>query len=597
MKRKLLSIISCVLLLVMVAATMSGCAKKEEKVTEPAKEAVTTTEPTTEVSTDKEAAKTYDKFLTVDVFCTQANYQGIQSGWFAKIVKDKFNMELNIIAPNIAGGGDTLFQTRSAAGDLGDIVMIGAENGRLADTVNAGLLLDMTDLVATRKNISQYTGALDMLKNLVGTDKVYAIPSSVSSQPATNPSEGLDLTFGPYIRWDQYQGVGSPKIDTLETLLPVLKQMQDKYPTSDSGKQTYAVSLFKDWDGNMMCLAKQPTCFYGYDEVGFVLAKADGTDYQSIIESDSQYVRALKFYYGANQLGILDPESTTQNYDTLWTKYQDGAVLFAPWPWLGKAAYNTNEHKAAGKGFMIAPMADMKIFSYGCTPTGAKYVVGIGAKAQEPERMADFLDWLYSPEGIMMSCAQTAASCGPEGLTWEMKDGRPVLTDFGKEALINADGPMPAEWGGGTWKDGISQLNFTTVLASDINPESGFPYNYTLWDSVLEANVTPLDTAWQEAMSAKTTLDYLQQHDGYMVAPGTSFIAPAEDAEISTLRSQCKAIIVENSWKMVFAKDEKEFNSLLADMQEIVKGLGYDQVLDYDMKIAKDQNTARDAVR
>ena len=35
---------------------------------------------------------TYDEFITVDVFDGQANYQGIQSGWFAKIVKDKFNL-------------------------------------------------------------------------------------------------------------------------------------------------------------------------------------------------------------------------------------------------------------------------------------------------------------------------------------------------------------------------------------------------------------------------------------------------------------------------------------------------------------------------
>ena len=34
----------------------------------------------------------YKEFLTVDVFDSQANYQGIQSGWFAKIVKDKFNI-------------------------------------------------------------------------------------------------------------------------------------------------------------------------------------------------------------------------------------------------------------------------------------------------------------------------------------------------------------------------------------------------------------------------------------------------------------------------------------------------------------------------
>ena len=44
-------------------------------------------------SQDKEPV--YEETLTVDVFDSLANYQGIQSGWFAKIVKDKFNIELN----------------------------------------------------------------------------------------------------------------------------------------------------------------------------------------------------------------------------------------------------------------------------------------------------------------------------------------------------------------------------------------------------------------------------------------------------------------------------------------------------------------------
>ena len=34
--------------------------------------------------------------MKVDVFSSTANYQGVQKGWFAKIVKDKFNMELNL---------------------------------------------------------------------------------------------------------------------------------------------------------------------------------------------------------------------------------------------------------------------------------------------------------------------------------------------------------------------------------------------------------------------------------------------------------------------------------------------------------------------
>ena len=67
----------------------------------------------------------------------------------------------------------------------------------------------------------------------------------------------------------------------------------------------------------MMNAGKQLVTYYGYDESGFVLAKADGSDYQSILDSDSEYIRALKFYFEANQMGLVDPESTTQNYDTL----------------------------------------------------------------------------------------------------------------------------------------------------------------------------------------------------------------------------------------------------------------------------------------
>lgn len=36
-----------------------------------------------------------------------------------------------------------------------------------------------------------------------------------------------------------------------------------------------------------------------------------------------------------------------------------------------------------------------------------------------------------------------------EGLTWEMKDGKPVLTDFGVKAFVDIDESLkvPDEWG------------------------------------------------------------------------------------------------------------------------------------------------------
>lgn len=48
---------------------------------------------------------------------------------------------------------------------------------------------------------------------------------------------------------------------------------------------------------------------------------------------------------------------------------------------------------------------------------------------------------------------------------------------------------------------------------------------------------------------------------------------------------------------MCFASNEEEFNKLLTEMQETVKSLGYDDVLAYDMQVAKDKDAARAAAR
>ncbi|MGM0164184.1 ABC transporter substrate-binding protein [Enterococcus sp. DIV1059_2] len=533
----------------------------------------------------------YDETITIDVYNGLANYMGMQEGWFAKIVRDKFNMELNIIAPNVAGNGDTLYQTRTAAGDLGDLIIV--DNGQqYNELVEAGLLTDASEYYETMENVQRFDAAVQNLNK--DADGLYGFPTSVSTLKATDPSEGLDPTFGAYVRWDLYGEQGYPEIGTLEDLLPVIQKMQEDNPTTDSGKKVYGFSLFSDWDGNMMNAGKQLVTYYGYDESGFVLAKADGSDYQSILDSDSEYIRALKFYFEANQMGLVDPESTTQNYDTLFAKFQEGQVLFSWWPWLGQAAFNTTTNLTEGKGFMLAPIQDQKIFSYGAEVYGGKQFIGIGSNAEDPERIAAFIDWLYSSEGVLANSSQTSGSSGPEGLTWEMKDGEPVLTEFGKQALLDGDGDVPEEYGGGSYKDGVSALNVNTVLPIDINPDTGFPYAYTMWESYQNETTDPVKEDWSKNMGgAESTIGYLEENDQLLVAPGASYVAPEDSSEISTLRNQAKATIIEYSWRMVFAKDEAEFDQLLKEMQETADGLGYQTVLEFDMNNAKNQNEKR----
>jgi putative aldouronate transport system substrate-binding protein len=537
----------------------------------------------------------WDEEITIDVFDGLANYMGIQQGWFAKIVEDKFNMKLNIIAPNVAGGGDTLYNTRVAAGDLGDLI-ITDKGEKLDELIEGGLVQDSSNYYGAMDNVAEFDAAVEKLND--GKDGVYGFPSSVSSLKPTEPSEGLNPTFGPYVRWDYYKEAGYPQISTLEDLLPVLADMQAAHPTADNGQPTYAFSLFKDWDGNMMVTAKQPACFYGYDEIGFVLAKADGSDYQSILDPDSEYMRNLKLYFDANQLGLVDPESTTQNYDTLFSKFQNGQVLFSWWPWLGQSAYNTEENMAAGKGFQMVPLEDQNIFSYGAEAYGGKPVFAIGSKAEDPERIAAFIDWLYSAEGAYANSSQTGASAGPQGLTWDVNDaGEPELTDFGNQVFLEGGATVPEEWGGGDYADGVSALNLSAVLPIEVDTETGLPYSYTFWPTYQASIANPLTEDWSGKMGGATsTMEYLQTNDQVLVAPGASYTAPADSSEIETLRNQVKEIIKQLSWQMVFADSEAQFESLRDELIETANGLGYEQVLEFDMDNAKSQNDARVAV-
>ncbi len=535
-------------------------------------------------SSTESAEKKYKETITIDVFDSLANNQGIQSGWFAKIVKDKFNMELNIIAPNVAGGGDTMYQTRVAAGNLGDLIICSGKNNNLQDLVTAGLVMDMSELLA-EKEIMQYETAIRNLNDPISDTAIYAIPTEVSHKSCFEPSENTEPTFGPYLRYDLYTAIGSPQMNTLEDLLPVLKQMQNTYPVSESGNPAYSFSFFNDWDGNLMNAVKQPACFYGYEEYGFALYKADGSDCQDILDDDSIYQRILKLYFDANQLGLVDPDSPNQSFNDVYEKCAQGDVLFSYWPWLGKSAYNTVERRDSGKGFMLVPIEDMQILSNGCRPMGSTTsIVAIGSNAKDPERIADFINWLYSPEGIYANSAQAiSGTAGPEGLTWEMTDDGPALTDFGILALSDTTTKIPEEWGGGTWTNGLSYLNFNGVALIDTAP-NGFPYYYTLWDSYQASENTLLDTKWSQDMQADTALAYLLEHEQLMTAPGLIYQAPQETSEIVTIRSQCRNIIVDYSWKMVFAKNIEQFYELQEEMQTSARSLGYDKVLEEDMK-------------
>jgi len=550
-----------ILVFCLIGTMICGCGQKEE-------------------SYSKE---NYEEELTIDVFDTLANYQGIQTGWFAKEIEDRFNMKLNIIAPNVSYNGDVLQDVRAASGSIGDIVIVSAESGALEQMAENGLLLDMTEYIEDKDIYEKYKSQIDNLNE--GLGGIYAIPSEISTS-ANEVSNILEPTYAPYIRWDLYKELGYPKISTLEDLLPILKQMQELCPKSDSGKDVYAFSFFSDWDDNLMNAAKQPCCFYGYDECGFALRSADGEDYIDILDEDSLYMRVLEFYFEANSMGLVDPKSRTQSYADVFAKYQDGAVLFSPWPYQGQSAYNTTENLESGKAFMAADIEDMSIYVEGSKINGnTKTVIAVGNSCKDPDRMVDFIDFLYSDEGIYLNQASSSgAAAGIQGIMWDIKGSEIALTDLGQKIFVDKeDTILPGYKDMGTYLDGISQLNFTAVSLKE-KDTNGNTYTYLLWDSEKNKEKSEIEEDWSEKNGGATcTLDMLDAEGKIALANATDNTSAVEDSEIKEIRSACKKIIVEYSWDMVFAGSKEEFDSLKAEMISICKSLGYDKVYEYDI--------------
>lgn len=538
-------------------------------------------------STSSDSSSKKD-LLKLDVFSMTANYAGMQSGWFAKVIKDKFNIELNIIAPNLQGG-DSKYATAMAAGNLGDIVIFGADDDKYKNAIKAGVLLDWTKdnlLEKTGKSISSYPKAIEKAKTNFGNGKsVYGLGHSVSNEPATSPSEGNTMTYGPDLRWDVYNKIGKPEIKTMEDYLPVLQKMQKAEPKSDSGKPTYGFSMWPDWDGNLMMNAKQFACMQGYDELGFLLVNANEDKYQDFLQTDGYYLRTLKMYYNANKMGLVDPDSISQKFDNVSTKMIDGQILFTWFPWMS-TSYNTKARVDAGKGFAFVPFSEEKVYSYGFANYGGNRIISIGSKTKQPTRVMELVDWLYSPEGVMVS------NYGPKGLAWDVKDGKPTLTDFGKKALPTNDVQVPTNYGGGSWKDGVNAMNYVTVNTSSIDPDFKEPYDYQQWKTTI-ADSSKLDKDWQTQMKASTAKEYLVKNKMIAVSPVTIFTAASPDTTVQQKMNQIKTIIVQDSWKMVFAKNDAEYNSLLKDMTTKAKGLGYDDVVKFWITQAEATFSAR----
>lgn len=515
-----------------------------------------------------------DQTVTLTVYSQLSNYEGEQIGWFADIMKEKFNVKLNIISD-----GDGVFDTRMESGNLGDIVLFGSDGDQYARAYQNGMLFDWNedDILSDYGPYikSHMSNALEKNASISG-GTVYGFGFDVAS----GSGQYNDFDYHPDIRYDLYKQIGSPEINELEDYVDVLKQMKEVCPTSDSGKETYGTSLFKDWDGNMVMFVKATaTNFFGVDEFHFGFYDADTGEFEDCLKEGGHYERCLKFYNALYQEGLLDPDSLTQGYDGCMEDFQDGGAFFCIFNWMGATQYNTNEHMSEGKKLLPVAAKNQDTLVYGLGQSGSNRIWSIGAKSQYPELCMAIINYLCTPEGRL------DYEYGPQGVCWEWLDnGKAELTDFGldcKALAAREDKVMPAPYSG-LWDDGCPQMNNTTWSLNTTIPDGvdGQTFNFKYWDKYLALDVDQAEEEWRADMGVDSYSEYMTQFD-YSISLPHTYAESTKTDELATTWEQVKTCIQNGSWQAIYAKDDAEFESIVAQMRKDADSYGYQECIEW----------------
>lgn len=495
---------------------------------------------------------------------------GTVNNWVGDLLAEDLGVQVDVL-----DGGTEKLQALMASGELPDI-MVFSELKQVEDAVNAGLLLNLDEYLDQLPNVTANAG--NMINNFrdnasAGTGNLYALGTHILD---TLPTRGV-MNWGPWIRWDLYEQIGSPEIETLEDLIPVLKEMQELQPETEDGKKVYALSLWSDWDSssNYMSFLSTIGSIYGRDYQNYLEIDVENKEAISMFDDNSIAMRALKFFFDANQAGLIDPDSMTQTYADYDTKARQQRTIFGFWKW---SIYNERALEDQNIGFGALPITDSKVLFHGLRPAGMEWCYAVSKDAENPEAALALIDYMYSNEGIMK------LANGPQGIIWDLdENGKPYVTEQGWEILNDKNGEMPT---GGLITDGFDKPFLKGLDLRMINSDYGVAFDREYWDKSEGApEDSPLTKQWQEDMDALDQMDYMIKNDKVAVKPLT-IVQPVSD-EMKQLNQRIGENTASMCWKCIYAENEEEFNELKEQMINEMMDKGLQESIDYSLAAYK----------
>lgn len=520
--------------------------------------------------------------IVINVYSQLANFNGEQLGWSAALMLDLFNVKINIIQDQ-----DGVFATRMADGNLGDLVVWGSNGADYKTAVERGMLLDLEKYDMLEEYApyiaEHYTNALENNRNINSDGKVHGFGHGIAlASEGAAAHQSFFYTWD--LRWDLYKELGYPEVKNMDDMLEVFKQMKAICPTDENGNETYAASLWPDWDGSMVMYVKSlGTAYYGYDELGIGHYNPENGEFYDCLADGSPYMEMLKWFNKLYQAGLLDPNSGTQTYEKMSEKVKASGTFWSIFNYAGSMAYNTDDHMAAGKYMYACVPSEARPIVYGMSDLGGNRIWSVGASTEYPELCLAILDFIASPEGSMTMWY------GPRGLMWDYnEEGGMYFTELGKACNNDSQYDLAGkEWTSiytgktyplsGSFNDGCLQINNVTLSRDMINPdgELGETFFNTTWVSENTAVTYDIQQDWRDHTGYTLADQYMENTTNYVIKPETTHSESSKDTQLTLTWKNVTNTIVTYTWRAIMAKNDGEFNFHVQTMRNLANQYGY----------------------
>ena len=454
-----------------------------------------------------------------------------------------------------------------AAGNIPDVVVSYLDNSTrpefpiLLKAAKEGMFADVSEFMANSQVYSKYMeeGYLpdDAYNNITfrdDLDGVYLMQMNISTvDTSTQYIPEDEYRGGMYIqkRIVDELGIDPTSITTQDQFYDLLVAIKEGGFTDDNGNPVYPLGP-KYWGGSVDALAYiVPGYRWGVKDVGDVYNIDENGNVLHEAETDCVY-DMVNFIRKLLAEDLINPEfftmDATRAEEVSWS--HNSAII--------ADVHNYEEIIYGSEDWVpLGPLADR-------SGSNAKYVSGksgrgcwaISSEAENPEEIFRFFDWLSTVEGQMI------AQYGVEGVSYEMVDGKPVLTAEALEHINANDKDWMINQVGAAF-GGSGNYFFEFMLTDRNNLE-----NYGESRPGASSNTT-----FERSVQIATDYPYEKQ-----LVTGLKATAYMSADELSMVKAQMDLLNYEETVvQACFAETDEEVTAIIESFRAQLKSAGIEQ--------------------